>query len=153
MTRTDTARTDAALAILRVVVGIVFIAHGGQKLFVYGFDGVSAGFAQMGIPAPQFAGPLTAIVELFGGLALVGGLLTRLAAAGLSVTMLGAIFFAHLAAGFFAPQGFEFPLTLLAVTAALAVAGPGRWSLDAYLAALRARGGDAVDATPIRRAA
>ena len=142
MARTDNTpalRVDAALAILRLVVGIVFIAHGGQKLFVYGIDGVTAGFAGMGVPAPAIAGPLTAFVELFGGLALVAGLLTRLAGVGLSITMLGAIFFAHLAAGFFAPKGYEFPLALLGASASLALAGAGRFSLDHLIASRRTR--------------
>jgi putative oxidoreductase len=150
MTRpADTARFDAALAILRLVVGIVFIAHGGQKLFVFGLDGVAGGFAQMGIPGAAIAGPLTAFVELFGGLALVAGLLTRLAGVGLSITMLGAIFFAHISAGFFAPKGFEFPLTLLGASLALAIAGPGRWSLDNAIAKLRGTN-DAATAAPAR---
>lgn len=130
-------RTDLALVVLRVVVGIVFIAHGGQKLFVYGLDGVAGSFGQMGIPAAGLVGPLTAFVEFLGGLALAAGLLTRLAGLGLAVVMAGAILFAHLPAGFFAPQGFEFPLTLLAASAALALAGPGRFSVDHALATRR----------------
>ncbi|HZF67971.1 MAG TPA: DoxX family protein [Gemmatirosa sp.] len=139
--RSDTARIDLALAVLRVVIGIIFVAHGGQKLFVYGFDGVSGAFAGMGVPLPGVAGPLTALVEFFGGLALVTGLLTRAAGLGLAVTMLGAIGFAHLRDGFFAPKGFEFPLALLAATLTLALAGAGRFSLDHVLAGRRRAGG------------
>ena len=139
MTRTESTRFDLAFAVLRVLVGVVFLAHGGQKLFVYGFDGVSGSFAQMGIPAAGITGPLVALVEFFGGLALVAGLLTRLAGLGLAVTMAGAIAFVHLAAGFFAPQGIEFPLTLLAASVAFAIAGAGRFSLDHAIATRRAR--------------
>jgi putative oxidoreductase len=138
MTKTESSRTDLALAILRVVVGIVFLAHGGQKLFVFGFDGVTGAFTQMGAPLPQITAPMVALLEFFGGLALVAGLLTRFAAVGLALVMLGAMVLVHLAAGFFAPNGVEFPLTLLAASAALAVAGAGRFSLDHLIAARRA---------------
>ena len=128
---------DLGLAILRVVTGIVFAAHGAQKLFVYGFAGVTGAFGQMGVPMPGVVGPLVALIEFFGGLALIAGLLTRLASLGLAATMLGAIFLVHLAAGFFAPQGFEFPLTLLGATLALIVTGAGRLSVDGVIAGRR----------------
>ena len=133
-----TTRTDVGLTILRVVTGAIFVAHGAQKIFVYGFAGVSGAFQGMGIPFPGITGPLTGLVELFAGLALVVGLLTRLAGFGLAITMLGAIAFVHLAAGFFAPTGFEFPLALLAATSALAFTGAGRFSLDGLIASRRA---------------
>jgi putative oxidoreductase len=137
MTTIAPTRLNAALAIVRVVTGTIFIAHGAQKLFVYGFAGVSGAFAQMGIPFAGFAGPLTGLVELFAGIALVIGLLSRLAGLGLAITMVGAIFFAHLSAGFFAPNGYEFPLALLASSLGIALAGAGDWSVDAYIARRR----------------
>ena len=133
----STARLDVGLTILRVATGAIFTAHGAQKLFVYGVSGVTGAFTQMGIPMPGIAGPLTGLVEFFGGLALVAGLLTRLAGFGLSVTMAGAIGFVHLSAGFFAPTGVEFPLALLAATLALAFTGAGRYSADALIFARR----------------
>ena len=136
-TRPETSRLDLALLVIRLAVGAVFVAHGGQKLFVYGMSGVQGAFGQMGIPAAGVVGPLTALVELFGGLALIAGLLTRLAGLGLAVVMFGAIAFVHLKAGFFAPNGFEFPLTLLAANAALALTGAGRFSLDHAIASRR----------------
>ena len=135
-------RVSAALAVLRGVVGIIFVAHGAQKLFTYGLAGVSGSFAGMGIPLPGIAGPAVAFLEFFGGIALILGLLTRLAALGLAITMLGAIFMVHLAAGFFMPQGYEFVLALFGVAVALAVAGAGEYSLDAVIA--RRRGGVAA---------
>ena len=138
-TTTTTRRTDVALTLIRLVLGVVFIAHGGQKLFVYGLDGVTGAFAQMGAPMPGVTGPLVAFGEFFGGLALVLGLLTRVAATGLAIIMLGAIVLAHLSAGFFAPDGFEFPLTLMVGTIALAITGAGAWSADGMIAARRGR--------------
>ena len=122
------------LLVLRVVTGLVFAAHGAQKVFVYGFDGVAGSFASMGIPLAAVAGPAVALVELLGGLALVAGLLTRLAGVGLAAVMLGATFMVHWSAGFFLPDGYAFVLTLFAAATALAATGAGAWSLDALLA-------------------
>ena len=142
------ARVEIGLTILRVGTGSIFAAHGAQKLFVYGFAGVTSAFTQMGIPMPGTAGPLTGLVEFFGGLALIVGLLTRLAGFGLAVTMLGAIAFVHLSAGFFAPGGVEYPLALLAVTIGLAFTGAGRYSTDALIG--RRRSPNTVTSQPAR---
>jgi putative oxidoreductase len=131
-------RLNVGLAVLRIIVGTVFIAHGAQKLFVYGLGGVTGAFAGMGVPLAAVAGPAVAFLELFGGIALVLGLLTRLVGLGLAGVMLGAIVFVHAAGGFFAPEGVEFVLTLFAAAVALALTGPGTYSLDAVLARRRA---------------
>jgi len=146
---------DAALAVLRVVLGVTFILHGGQKLFVYGLDGVAGSFGQMGIPAAGFFGPFVAFVEFFGGIAITLGLLTRLAALGVGSTMVVAILTVHLKQGFFNPGGVEFPLSLLASSIALVIAGAGAYSVDAAIAK-RIEGetvGPAAEPKRVRRAA
>lgn len=149
-------QVDAGLAILRTVTGLVFAVHGAQKLFVFGFDGVAGAFAGMGVPLAGLVGPAVALLEFFGGLALIVGLLTRPAALLLAANMLGALLLVHLPAGFFLPNGYEFVLALLGAAAALAVTGAGRWSLDARLLGRATAGRLSADdraPQPARRAA
>lgn len=127
-------QVNVALLVLRVIAGVTFIAHGAQKLFVIGLPGITGGFGQMGIPAPGVMAAFITFLELFGGIALVFGLLTRLAALGLAFDMLGAMMLVHFKNGFFLPQGYEFVLALFAMSAALVLAGAGELSLDALVA-------------------
>lgn len=136
---TATARqTGIALALLRAVLGIIFVAHGGQKLFVFGVDGVAAGFAQMGVPMAGATAMIVSLIEFLGGLAILAGLGTRIAAGLVVFVMAGAIAFAHLPQGFFNPGGVEFPLMLMTAALTLVVAGSGAFSLDAQIARRRA---------------
>jgi putative oxidoreductase len=121
------------ITVLRVIVGIVFLVHGGQKLFVWGFSNVAGFFGQVGIPVPLLTAIVVTLVEFLGGLALLLGLFTRWAAIPLALNMLGAMLTVHLKAGFFLPEGFEFVLTLLAANVALALLGSGEASVDKLL--------------------
>lgn len=125
------------ITILRVAVGIVFVAHGGQKLFVLGFGNVAGFMGKIGIPAPMLAAIVVTLVEFLGGLALVLGSFTRWAAALLAINMLVAIPAVHLKAGFFLPAGFEFALTLFAANVALLLLGSGEASVDRVLQSRR----------------
>jgi putative oxidoreductase len=129
-------RVNAALAILRIVLGVVFIAHGAQKLFVYGLGGVAGAFGQMGVPLPGVTGPAIAFLEFFGGIAVVLGLFTQPLALLLAVDMLGAIALVTITKGLIG--GYEFELSLLGSALALALAGAGEYSLDRVLAVRKA---------------
>jgi len=128
---------DLGLAILRVVTGVVFVAHGARQVFGVGFDGIAGAFGEMGVPLARLVAVLVVSLEVCGGLALIIGLLTRPAALALVAEMLGALLVLHPPVGFSLPNGYEFVLALLGAAAALAVSGAGRWSLDARIEARR----------------
>lgn len=135
---------DWALTTLRVVLGGVFFVHGAQKMLGWfggqGFDATMAGFTQyMGIPA-VFAF-LAIAAEFFGGLGLVLGLLTRVAAFGVASVMVVAIAMVHSKFGFFMNwagtqkgEGYEYHLLVLAITVALMLRGAGALSIDRWIA-------------------
>lgn len=127
-------RSTLARTILRLALGVVFFAHGWQKIFEYTVPGTQAAFSEMGVPAAQLVAPAVGFLELLGGAALILGILVRPVAALLTLNMLGALFLVHAPAGLFAEQGgYEFVLVLAAGAAALAVGGAGRLSLDARI--------------------
>lgn len=133
-TETPTAtplRLDLGLTVLRVIVGLVFLVHGYQKLFVMGMGGVTEFFTQVGAPLPGISAPLVSLLEFAGGIALVLGVLTPVVALLFAADMLGAILLVHLPNGFSVSEGgYEFVLTLLAASLALALTGPGAYALD-----------------------
>src|SRR5580658_7203673 len=134
---------SAATAILRVVLGIVFFAHGAQKMLGWfgGFGlGGTMGFftGMMHVPAPLAF--LAIAAEFFGGIGLILGFLTRIAAFGIGVNMIVAIMTVHRAFGFFMNwtgtqkgEGFEFHLLVLAIVAFLMFRGAGAFSVDRVL--------------------
>ena len=129
------------MTVLRVVVGVVFMMHGKQKLFDFGFDGVAEGFSGMGIPLPEVAAVFITLLEFGGGIALILGLLTRPLALLLAADMAVATLLVHLPKGFFIPDGVEFTLLLFAACIALALNGPGEAAVDQLIGKRRAPGG------------
>lgn len=120
------------MTILRVVVGVIMTVHGFQKLSDLG--ATESNFANMGIPLPAVSALLATAGEFLGGLGLITGLLTRIAAFGVFCTMAVAVFAVHLPNGLLASNnGFEYPLTLLATALFFIAAGAGPISVDAWL--------------------
>jgi putative oxidoreductase len=115
---------------LRIAVGLVFLMHGGQKLFVFGLEGTADIMGKLGLPLPLVCAAIVITVELLGGLAILLGVFARLAGALLAFEMVIAILVARLHGGFFAPYGYEFEFTLLAACLTFALNGPGRMSLE-----------------------
>ena len=133
--------TDAGLGplALRVPVGLIFAAHGAQKLFGwfggYGLEGTGQFFGSIGLNPGYLMALLAGAAEFFGGLALVLGLLVRPAAAALAFAMLVAIFAVHISKGFFmSNNGYEYALALFAASVSLLFSGGGRYAVDAALA-------------------
>lgn len=120
---------------LRVPAGIIFVAHGAQKLFGwfggYGLEGTGQWMDSIGLSPGYLMALAAGSVEFFGGLVLIVGLLVRPAAASLAVAMLVAIFSVHIDKGLFMDKnGYEFALALLSISVALLISGAGRGSID-----------------------
>ena len=135
---------NTATAILRLVLGVVFFAHGAQKMLGwfggFGFSGTMGFFTgTMHIPAPLAF--LAIAAEFFGSLGLILGFLTRIAALGIATNMVVAIATVHSAVGFFMNwngtqkgEGYEMHLLVLAMTAFLIIRGGGAFSIDRAIA-------------------
>jgi putative oxidoreductase len=146
-------RLDLGLLALRLALGVVFIMHGGQKLFVLGPDGVAGFLGSIGVPFPAVNAWLVIAAELGGGAALLIGALTRLAGLATAFTMVVAITTVHFANGFFLPAGYEFALTLLLASVAIVLTGPGAFSVDALISRGRTTDVAVPAGTPTHRRA
>lgn len=129
---------------LRIPAGIIFMAHGAQKLFGsfggYGLEGTGQWMASIGLEPGYLMALAAGSAEFFGGIAVLLGLLTRPAALVLAVTMVVAIVTVHLSNGLFmSNNGYEFGLALLAISVALVFNGGGKLSLDRTLSGSFAR--------------
>ncbi|WP_323033094.1 DoxX family protein [Paracoccus sp. (in: a-proteobacteria)] len=121
---------DIAAFVLRVSTGIWFLVHGLIKLMVFTPSGTAGYFQSLGLPG--FLGPLTMLVEILGGLALIAGFYTRSVALVMVPVLLGAAWFGHGGAGFTFSNpggGWEYPVLWAIIMAVLALLGDGAWSL------------------------
>jgi putative oxidoreductase len=137
--RTD---KDQTTIILRLALGIVMFPHGAQKLLGwyggYGFSATMDWFTGIGIPA--VIAFLVILGEFFGALGLIFGFLSRLAATGIALIMLGAVIMVHSEHGFFmnwsgsqAGEGYEFHILAIGIAIAIAIRGSGALSIDRML--------------------
>lgn len=118
--------------VLRVVLGSLFVWHGVDK-FDVGISTIKGMYEMWGVLAPGFTAPLTAVVEIIGGVALILGIGTRIATMMLSVVMIGAIVYVKKDLGIISSQpmpGAELDLAILAGLIAVMISGPGRYSID-----------------------
>ncbi|KQZ78490.1 MULTISPECIES: DoxX family protein [unclassified Pseudomonas] len=132
-------RAGYGLTVLRIIVGIIFAAHGSQKLFGafggYGLAGTAQYMESIGLTPGYLMATLAGGTEFFAGLALIIGLLVRPAALGLTFLSLVAIFSVHISNGLFmANNGYEFALALLGGSIAVLIEGAGKLSADRAIA-------------------
>jgi len=132
------ALADITYLVGRVLLGVILIAHGWQKLVANGISGTSAFFDQSGVPMPTVSAWFAAIVELVGGVALVLGVAVPVVAALVVLDMLGAYLFVHAGKGLFIEKGgFELVGLIAAGCLLLLAVGGGRYSIDHVLLSRR----------------
>jgi putative oxidoreductase len=134
LTQTNNYRQVAVLA-LRVALGVIFMLHGFSKFGLFGgasFQDTVDFFAAMGMPFPSITAPVLAIVEAFGGLALIFGVATRVVALMLGIVVIAEILIIKLPQSInpLGSSGYLFELSLLIGLAALSLLGPGAFALD-----------------------
>lgn len=125
---------DTALLLLRVVVGLIFVGHGWQKLFIAGIVKTTGQFSAWSIPQPQFSAWLVPLTELIGGGLLIIGFLSTFLAGILAILVALAAYFVHFDRGlYFTEGGLEFPLLMFVALLVIMVFGAGRASVDGVL--------------------
>ncbi len=123
-------RCETALSIVRITLGVIFVAHGSQKVLGLfggpGLDGFVQWAGKYGI-APLLA-KAAACAELLGGFLLLSGIAAEIGALMVIPVMLGAVWFIHWNSGFFSQNGgYEYPLSLVLFLLAIVIGGPGKW--------------------------
>lgn len=131
---TKTEQSTSTLP-LRLIAGLIFTAHGAQKLFSwfggYGLDGTGQWMESIGLAPGYLMALMAGSAEFFGGLLLIAGFLTRPTSFVLAITMIVAIFSVHIDNGLFMTNnGYEFGLALFAISISLMFSGAGKLSLD-----------------------
>lgn len=135
--RRECSLIDAGLLFIRLIIGVVLIFHGSQKLFAWfggpGIDGFAGFLEKLQVPMPKVSAVLAGSAEFFGGLCILTGFAIRLMVIPVIFTMLVGYFTAH--KGMFELQkgGGEYALTLGVVSLGLGLTGAGRWSLDGLM--------------------
>jgi putative oxidoreductase len=129
---------NIGLLIIRLVIGLLFVGHGAQKLFGwfggYGLKGTGGWFESIGMKPGVTMALFAGLAELIGGILFALGLLTPLAGIMIAGTMLMAIVKVHAPNGLWATaNGYEYNLTLLSVAIGIALIGPGQYALDSFL--------------------
>ncbi|MGW5289323.1 MULTISPECIES: DoxX family protein [Rhodococcus] len=126
---------DLGILVARLVLGVIFLAHGLQKFNSWGYEGTKAGFEGMGVPAPAVSAFVATWIEILGGLALILGVLVPVFGVLLFLLMLGAFFIVHVENGLYVGDGgFELVAALGAGALLLAAVGAGAFSVDRFLA-------------------
>jgi putative oxidoreductase len=121
------------LLVLRIVAGVTFFAHGWLKFHGMGMAGTTGFFTSLGIPVPAVMAWIVVLVEMVGGVALILGILTLPVGLLLAADMTGVLIFAKKGASLIGQKSYELELNLLAASLAIALAGPGIFSLAQML--------------------
>ncbi len=127
--------TDIALLVIRLILGIIFIAHGYPKFFVFGISGFSQFLSQLGVPLPGLFAIIVALVEFVGGILLILGIFSGWIGLLMTINMLVAILLVKVKVGLIVPPnqpgtGAELGLALFALALAVLVFGPGSISVE-----------------------
>jgi len=140
---------DPVFTIIRLLLGLVFFAHGAQKMLGwfggYGFSGTLSAFSTSGMPTPLAL--FVILTEVFGSVALIFGAFARVASGAIALLMVGAIVMVHAHFGFYMNwfgqqkgEGFEYHLLAIGLAIAVLIRGAGSFSIDGLLSKSRARG-------------